>query len=200
MSKVKKGIKGIGILAIVGAVLLGILAVGGVGYNVDEEFTVIQYPNGTIKVKDTAGVYFRAFGKIDVYPDRDILYFSSDAREGSNEDESIETLFVDKGTAKWSFQVAVRNPNNYKDQIDFHRICKGDYNYFKNTLNARLKSAGRKFSEKKTASEAAENQSVFVVEVENEIKGDPMIISEFHSSVIAVELVGVTFDTKTKEL
>lgn len=186
-------------LAVLVAVV-GIFAIGGVGYNLDEEFTVVQYPWGNITSFDDAGVFFKCFGKSKSYPDMDLLYFSKDAREGSEDDESIETLFTDRGKGWWSFQVAVRNPDNKMDQIAFHKRCGGDYDTYRDTINARLKSAGRKFAEVSSSSDAAQNQSGFTEDVENALKIDDFIANKFKSTIDAVELTGVEFDTKTKTL
>lgn len=189
-----------GMIALV-VVVIGIITIGGVGYNEDSNFTVIQPRiGGDPVVKGDNGMYFKWFGVTDTYPDKDIIYFSKDVREGSEIDESIPTLFTDKGKGYWDFQVTVRNPTSSSDQVEFHRMVKGDYENYRNALNARLKDAGRKYAESKTASEAAENQSGFKDFVENAMMEDNILDSEFHAKVISVELVGVDFDPKTDEL
>lgn len=189
-----------GIIAVV-IIVVGIITIGGIGYNEDSNFTVIQPRiGGDPVVKGDNGMFFKWFGVTDTYPDKDIIYFSKDVREGSDIDESIPTLFTDKGKGYWDFQITVRNPKTEADQVEFHRMVKGDYENYRNALNARLKDAGRKYAESKTASEGAENQSEFKEFVENAMMSDPILESEFHVQVISVELVGVDFDPKTDEL
>lgn len=198
MNKAMQKLLGLAVLAVV---IIGTIVVGGVGYNEDSNFTVIQYRlGGDPVVKADNGMFFKWFGVTDVYPDKDIIYFSKDPREGSENDESIPTLFTDKGKGYWDFQVTVRNPTTESDQVDFHRMVKGDYENYRNALNARLKDAGRKYAESKTASEAAEAQSAFKDFVENALMNDKILDTEFHSKVISVELTGVDFDIKTDEL
>jgi hypothetical protein len=198
MNKAMQKLLGIAVIAVV---VIGTIVVGGVGYNEDSNFTVIQYRlGGDPVVKADNGMFFKWFGVTDVYPDKDIIYFSKDPREGSKDDESIPTLFTDKGKGWWDFQVTVRNPTSESDQVDFHRMVKGDYENYRNALNARLKDAGRKYAESKTASEAAEAQSDFKAFVEDALMNDNILDTEFHSKVISVELTGVDFDPKTDEL
>jgi len=64
--------------------------------------TIVQYPNGIVRVQTEPGYLVQLFGEVWKYPKASTCFFSADKREGSPTDESIPVNFNDGGSAKFS--------------------------------------------------------------------------------------------------
>jgi hypothetical protein len=153
------GFKGITIIVVI-VIALGAI-VGGfnglVGHNGDQQMTVVTFPNGTMDVRTTAGYYGLWFGEDVPYLKMSRVYFSSDAREGSETDESCKVVFSDKGSAKFSSMVLYNTPylqagtateKGTKGLLEgtvaaFHRLTRGDMDIADKTILSRIKEYAR---------------------------------------------------------
>ena len=89
----------IGVLALLAIALVAVFNLfdhNDVGYA-----TVVQFPNGSVRVITEPGIFFQGFGKLTIYKTaNDTLAFSKDPKEGEPGDSSIPVRFRDGGQGK----------------------------------------------------------------------------------------------------
>ncbi|MFI3221187.1 MAG: SPFH domain-containing protein [Methylococcales bacterium] len=96
------------------------------GINDAGERTVIQYPNGTLYVKFTPGIYFKAFGTTSVYWDVNTYDFDKPESSGKNNENSliaggIDVRYQDGGTGKVYGKARFALPNDAETMIRLHK-------------------------------------------------------------------------------
>jgi len=104
----------IGVLALLVIALVAVFNLfdhNDVGYA-----TVVQFPNGAIRVVTEPGIFFQGFGKMTVYKTaNDTLAFSKDPKEGGDGaqgDTSIPVRFRDGGQGKVTIDVTFKLPED----------------------------------------------------------------------------------------
>ena len=104
----------IGVLALLVIALVAVFNLfdhNDVGYA-----TVVQFPNGSIRVVTEPGIFFQGFGKMTVYKTaNDTLAFSKDPKEGGDGaqgDTSIPVRFRDGGQGKVTIDVTFKLPED----------------------------------------------------------------------------------------
>ena len=91
-------------------------------WNADEDWQVCQFPNGSYKVVDQAGVYVQLYGEVWTYPKFLDLYFSAAKDEGGHEDTSIRVTFSDSGTGFTSHHIKLSIlPAEENKRLELHR-------------------------------------------------------------------------------
>jgi regulator of protease activity HflC (stomatin/prohibitin superfamily) len=75
--------------------------------------TVVQFPNGSIRVITEPGIFFQGFGKLTVYKTaNDTVAFSKDPEEGEPGDASIPVRFRDGGQGRVTIDVTFKLPDD----------------------------------------------------------------------------------------
>ncbi len=202
-------------------VVIGVGAVlgcmnGYFGQNDDQDWQVLQGLGGKMSVRTDSGIYQKKFATDWTYPKVQKVYFSSDVREGSAQDDSCKVVFSDKGTATFSTMVLYRSPymlaglsipdidaegkqpKGLKEGAvaNFHRLCKGDIKAADGTLLARIKEYSRITASGYNASQAVDNQEDFIAAIRTALKNDTTLIS-YGIDVEEVTLSDIVFDDPT---
>lgn len=90
----------------------------------DTEWQAVQYLNGELEIKESAGIYVAMFPKVTEYP-RNSTYEFSAPRDKSPNDESIRVTFNDGGTAQISAVLRISTPVTAEQKREFHRQFNG---------------------------------------------------------------------------
>jgi regulator of protease activity HflC (stomatin/prohibitin superfamily) len=108
----------IGVLALLVVALVAVFNLfdhNDVGYA-----TIVQYPNGSVRVVTEPGILFQGFGKLTRYKTaNDTVAFSKDPKEGESGDTSIPVRFRDGGQGRVTIDVTFKLP---EDQASLRRI------------------------------------------------------------------------------
>jgi hypothetical protein len=96
------------------------------GINDAGERTVVQYPNGTLYVKFSPGIYFKAFGTTHRYWDVSTYDFDKAGSSGKNNENSlvadgIRVRYQDGGTGIVYGKARFALPNDVETMIRLHR-------------------------------------------------------------------------------
>jgi regulator of protease activity HflC (stomatin/prohibitin superfamily) len=96
------------------------------GINDAGERTVVQYPTGTLFVKFTPGIYFKAFGSTEVYWDVYTYDFDKKGSAGKNNENSlvadgIVVRYQDGGTGTVFGKARFALPNDAETMIRLHK-------------------------------------------------------------------------------
>lgn len=102
------------------------------GINDAGERTVVQYPTGTLYVKFTPGVYFKAFGSTHVYWDVYTYDFDKEGSAGKNNENSliangIAVRYQDGGTGTVFGKARFALPNDEETMIRLHKDFRDRY-------------------------------------------------------------------------
>lgn len=97
----------------------------------DTEWQAVQYLNGEVEIKETAGVYIALFPKVTEYPRNATYEFTGrdpnkDSNDKDNTDDSIRVTFNDGGTAQISTVLRVSTPVTKEQKREFHRQFNGN--------------------------------------------------------------------------
>jgi hypothetical protein len=153
-------------LASVGAVVIGGILVfsGAVGHNDDQDWQVLQYPNGTVRIIDNPGWYGKWYGTVWTYPRNWQFEFTREITNESPTDESTRVTFNDGGTADVDAMISFASPPTVDNKREFHRRFGGNHDAIKNSvwghLSNVLKASGPLMS-------ASENQAARKSEFNN---------------------------------
>lgn len=107
------------------AVALGIFS-GMVGSNDDQNWQVVQYPNGSVEIKNKPGWYLTWFGTVWTYPRNVQLEFTKERTDESPTDESTRVTFNDGGLADMDTMIRFATPSSEEQQRKFHRLFGGN--------------------------------------------------------------------------
>ena len=104
----------------------------------DTEWQAVQYINGAVEIKESAGIYFAFFPKVTEYPRYQYFEFTREATPESPTDESTRVTFNDGGTADVNVSIRVALPNDNDAKRLFHRQFNGNMENVKNAVWAHL--------------------------------------------------------------
>ena len=154
MSKIKKVTQGItiGLIAICALFIVGLFA-GLMEKNDNQNYQIVQSLKGNMSVRSDAGWYPKWFATIKTYPKSVQAYFSSDAKEGGEEDDSIRVTFNDGGIAQVSTIVRFRMPTSDEDRLLVHREFGADMASVEASVRAHLVNCAKATATMMTASE-----------------------------------------------
>jgi regulator of protease activity HflC (stomatin/prohibitin superfamily) len=83
--------------------------------------TVVQYPNGSVRVINEPGIFFQGFGKLTVYKTaNDTVAFSNDPKEGEVGGNSIPVRFRDGGQGNVTIDVTYKLPEDKESLRKIH--------------------------------------------------------------------------------
>ena len=96
------------------------------GINNAGERTVIQYPTGTLVVKFSPGIYFKAFGATEVYWDVSTYDFDKEGSAGKSNQSSLKAIgiavrYQDGGTGTVFGKARFALPNDVETMIRLHK-------------------------------------------------------------------------------
>lgn len=104
----------------------------------DTEWQAVQYMNGEVEIKDTAGIYWATFPKVTEYPRNLPLGFYKKSTKESPSDESTRVTFNDGGTADIDATLRITLPSNTDQRREFHRQFSGNLENVKIAVWAHL--------------------------------------------------------------
>lgn len=113
------------------------------GYNNDQDWQIVQSVGGKISVVSAGGYYNKAFGTVWTYPKYMHFNYTQEATADYPNDESIEVVFNDGGTAKISTVMRIQTPTNDDQRRAFHRQFGGDLKAVRNSVKAHLSNTLR---------------------------------------------------------
>lgn len=156
----------------IGALVIGavIVVMGGFGINDAGYRTVIQYPNGTMRVKFDAGWYMKWFGKTTTYNDVITYDYDGGAAEGTIADNGVQVRYQDGGTGTVFGKDRFRLPLDPKLQLALHREFRSNAG-FANRLVRPLVKQSHNLTAGLMTSEAAyaEKRSTYIEWVQSQI-------------------------------
>jgi len=125
--------------AVIIALLLGLgVFFGAVGYNVDQNYQVVQGVTGSVRIQDKPGYYYKGFATITNYPRTLEGAYSAHPLEGDPTDTSIRVTFNDSGTAQVSSYVKVQMPSDPVKRRKLHQDFQGNFASIKVAIRAHL--------------------------------------------------------------
>lgn len=109
-----------------GGVIFALLLVivsffGAVGKNDDQNWQVLQYPTGTVRIINSPGYYVRAFGTVTTYPRN----WQVEYKTSKTEDWATKVTFNDGGWAHMDSIIRFASPSTEPLQREFHRLFAG---------------------------------------------------------------------------
>jgi regulator of protease activity HflC (stomatin/prohibitin superfamily) len=117
-AKIKIG----GILFVLFATLIGFF--GAVGKNLDQNWQVVQYPWGGVRIVNTPGYYGKWFGTVTTYPRNWQVEYNA-SKEGKGGDWATKVTFNDGGWAHMDSIIRFASPTTEPEQRAFHRLFAG---------------------------------------------------------------------------
>lgn len=128
-------------LKIAGGIVLVIVALafcfGLVGKNDDQDWQVLQYPNGSVQVINTPGYYMKWFGSVTTYPRNWQVEYN--AHDGA--DWSTKVTFNDGGWAHMDSILRFASPTTTDKQRAFHQLFAGNEKNVESAVWAHLSDA-----------------------------------------------------------
>lgn len=94
---------------------------GSWGHNDNQNWQIVQYPSGTIKVVDGGGYYMKYWGTVWTYPKYVQLEYTVEKSADSPNDDSVQVTFNDGGTAQMSTMIRVETPVKESQRLAFHQ-------------------------------------------------------------------------------
>lgn len=129
-----------------------------IGKNDLHTWQVLQYPNGTVEVRNMPGWYFKSLARITTYPRMITVYGTKDSIPESPQDDSVKVQFNDGGSAEISWVARVATPclqvkkgvetetdlavvaETLKRQREFHRQFTGNVTNAENAVRAAVRN------------------------------------------------------------
>ena len=119
MNKLLSPIK-LGVIAF--AIIMGIVCLFGlIGRNDDQNWQILQYPSGSVRVINQPGYYNKWFGTVTTYPRNWQVEYNSE--EGK--DWSTKVTFNDGGWANMDSIIRFASPTDTEKQRAFHQLFAG---------------------------------------------------------------------------
>jgi len=115
------GMLGIGVIAVLAfAAVFNLFDHNDVG-----DATIVQYPNGTVRVITEPGIFLQGFGRLTRYKTANhTLAFSKDPKEGEPGDTSIPVRFRDGGQGRVTMDITYKLPEDKESlkrlHVDWH--------------------------------------------------------------------------------
>lgn len=97
---------------------------GLLGKNNDQDWQIVQYPTGAVRVVNTPGYYVRLFGTVTTYP-RNWQVEYNNQPGGKDGDWSTKVTFNDGGYAHMDSIIRFASPTTEEQQRAFHRLFAG---------------------------------------------------------------------------
>lgn len=103
----------------------------------DTEWQAVQYLDGEVEIKESAGIYIALFPKVTEYP-RNATYEFTGKQFEDDTDDSIRVTFNDGGMAQISTVLRVSTPATKEQKREFHRQFNGSEKNIESAIWAHL--------------------------------------------------------------
>ncbi len=114
------------IAAVVALIVIITLLAGGVAKNDAQNWQHVQYPNGSVSIRDKAGWYPKWFATVSTYPRYVDKAWNDEKDEGEKAIQSTRTTFNDGGTAQVSTYARYMTPTSEDSRKVFHQQFAGN--------------------------------------------------------------------------
>ena len=139
---------------------LVLLFTGGIGYNSNQDFQIIQSMNGKMSIQSKGGYYGKFFPTVWTYDKQRTIYYSKLADE-SKDNDALPVRFANKGTGDVSVQVIVKLFSDEPTMLKMHEYARGDVGIIENIIYAKLKEIAMSVASTMSSNDAIENYSNF---------------------------------------
>ena len=120
--------------------LLVVFGGGMIGFNSVPNWQVVQYPWGTVEIRDRPGIYLKWFAKVTTYPRVIEVEASPLPTETSPDDDSVLVRFNDGGRANISWLARVALPTEEEQRRQFHRQFVGQVDNARDAIRSYLRN------------------------------------------------------------
>lgn len=141
-------------------IALVIIFTGGIGYNSNQDFQIIQSMNGKMSIQSKGGYYGKFFPTVWTYDKQRTIYYSKLADE-SKDNDALPVRFANKGTGDVSVQVIVKLFSDEPTMLKMHEYARGDVGIIENIIYAKLKEIAMSVASTMSSNDAIENYSNF---------------------------------------
>lgn len=150
----------IGFVIVTFVIALVIIFTGGIGYNSNQDFQIIQSMNGKMSIQSKGGYYSKFFPTVWTYDKQRTIYYSKLADE-SKDNDALPVRFANKGTGDVSVQVIVKLFSDEPTMLKMHEYARGDVGIIENIIYAKLKEIAMSVASTMSSNDAIENYSNF---------------------------------------
>lgn len=150
----------IGFVIVTFIIALAIIFTGGIGYNSNQDFQIIQSMNGKMSIQSKGGYYGKFFPTVWTYDKQRTIYYSKLADE-SKDNDALPVRFANKGTGDVSVQVIVKLFSDEPTMLKMHEYARGDVGIIENIIYAKLKEIAMSVASTMSSNDAIENYSNF---------------------------------------
>ena len=141
-------------------IALVIIFTGGIGYNSNQDFQIIQSMDGKMSIQSKGGYYGKFFPTVWTYDKQRTIYYSKLADE-SKDNDALPVRFANKGTGDVSVQVIVKLFSDEPTMLKMHEYARGDVGIIENIIYAKLKEIAMSVASTMSSNDAIENYSNF---------------------------------------
>lgn len=141
-------------------IALVIIFTGGIGYNSNQDFQIIQSMDGKMSIQSKDGYYGKFFPTVWTYDKQRTIYYSKLADE-SKDNDALPVRFANKGTGDVSVQVIVKLFSDEPTMLKMHEYARGDVGIIENIIYAKLKEIAMSVASTMSSNDAIENYSNF---------------------------------------
>ena len=150
----------IGFVIVTFIIALVIIFTGGIGYNSNQDFQIIQSMDGKMSIQSKGGYYGKFFPTVWTYDKQRTIYYSKLADE-SKDNDALPVRFANKGTGDVSVQVIVKLFSDEPTMLKMHEYARGDVGIIENIIYAKLKEIAMSVASTMSSNDAIENYSNF---------------------------------------
>ena len=150
----------IGFVIVTFIIALMIIFTGGIGYNSNQDFQIIQSMDGKMSIQSKGGYYGKFFPTVWTYDKQRTIYYSKLADE-SKDNDALPVRFANKGTGDVSVQVIVKLFSDEPTMLKMHEYARGDVGIIENIIYAKLKEIAMSVASTMSSNDAIENYSNF---------------------------------------
>lgn len=176
-------------------VVIVITLTGGIGYNSNQDFQIIQSMNGKMSIQSKGGYYGKFFPTVWTYDKQRTIYYSKELDE-SKDNDALPVRFANKGTGDVSVQVIVRLFSDEPTMLLMHEYARGDIGIIENIIYAKLKEIAMSVASTMSSNDAIENYSKFNEGMRKQIV-DNKELTERGIFIEQFSITAIDFDQQT---
>ena len=177
-------------------IALVIIFTGGIGYNSNQDFQIIQSMDGKMSIQSKGGYYGKFFPTVWTYDKQRTIYYSKLADE-SKDNDALPVRFANKGTGDVSVQVIVKLFSDEPTMLKMHEYARGDVGIIENIIYAKLKEIAMSVASTMSSNDAIENYSNFNEGMRKQIVNN-IELKEKGIFIEQFSITAIDFDQQTK--
>ena len=177
-------------------IALVIIFTGGIGYNSNQDFQIIQSMDGKMSIQSKGGYYGKFFPTVWTYDKQRTIYYSKLADE-SKDNDALPVRFANKGTGDVSVQVIVKLFSDEPTMLKMHEYARGDVGIIENIIYAKLKEIAMSVASTMSSNDAIENYSNFNEGMRKQIVNN-VELKEKGIFIEQFSITAIDFDQQTK--